>query len=511
MSLLGLDVGTSGCKAVAFTIEGGLIASAYREYPLYSPQPGWQELDPEEVWGCIRQTLGEVGAQTKSDPIQAMAVSSQGEACHGVDKNGVCLTRSVVTFDARTAQAPAWWLERKSKLEIAEITGMPLHGMYSINKIRWFKEHEPEAYNASWKFLCYEDFVHLKLGLEPTMSHSLAARTMALDFKGGDWSSEILELAGIDRDKLPRTAPSGEVVGTIPNGIADELGLPRGIVVSTGGHDQPAGTLGAGIMSGGEAMYATGTVDAICPIFDQPVITEEMIDGNLCCYPSCVPGLYASLAFNFTGGSLLKWYRDNFGGEELREAEKRGVDVYEILCAQVPSEPESLLILPHFTVTGTPHFDTESRGVIAGLTLNTRREDIVSAILSGVTYEMKLNLELLQSSGVEIRRLKAIGGGAKSPVWVQRKADIMGMPVAVLETVETAALGVAMLAGKGAGLVEDLAAMASAVAHVKDVYEPDARRSAAYQELFGLYKDMYPAMRDVNHGLSRLTGQAGIG
>jgi xylulokinase len=504
MSLLGLDVGTTGTKGVVFDLDGRILASAYREYPLISPRPGWQELDPNHVWLCVKAVLAEVARATRNNPIRSLAVSCQGEACHPVARDGTCLANSPATFDARTADKPAWWLRHKSRYDILRISGVPLHGMYSINKILWFKEHRPDVYAKAWKFLCYEDYVHLRLGLDPVMSHPLAARTMAFDIHAGDWSDELLGIAGIDRGLFPRNAPSGRVVGTIPNSIADEIGLPHGVIVATGGHDQPAGALGAGILESGEAMYATGTVECICTIFKSFTLTPEAVEGNVCCYPSCVPGLYASLGFNFTGGSLLRWYRDTFAGAEIQEARATGRDVYDILCEKVPAEPEHLLILPHFTMTGTPYFDTAGRGAILGLTLNTPREQIVSAILSGVTYEMKLNLELLHSAGVSIDRLRAVGGGAKSPVWVQRKADIMGVPVAVLETTEAASLGVAMLGGAAAGIIPDLSSMAKRVVRIKHVYEPDAKRHAMYQRLFAAYRELYPAIKAINHQLAAL-------
>ena len=506
MSLLGLDVGTTGTKAVAFNLDGAVVASAYREYPLYAPRPGWQELDPEEVWGCVREVLGEAANQTQHDPIQSLAVSAQGEACLLVDRGGACLTRSPVTFDGRTADMPAWWLERISRLELGRITGMPLHGMYTLNKVLWWKQNEPETFAKAWKVLCYEDFVHHKLGLTPTMSHSLAGRTMALDVQAGEWSSKVLGLAGVDPDLFPDTAPSGQVVGVIPDSVADDIGLPRGVVVAAGGHDQPAGCLGAGVTASGEAMYATGTVECIAPVFDAFTMTQETVDNNLCCYPSCMDGLYSTISFNFTGGSLLKWYRDAFAREEKREADQTGQDVYDLICAEVPDAPENLLILPHFTMTGTPYFDTDSRGAILGLTLQSTRGEVVSAILSGVVYEMKVNLALLQSAGVPIRLIKAVGGGAKSPLWVQRKADILGVPVGVLETSEAAAFGVAMLGGKAAGAVPNLREAMAELVKVKEVREPDPGKQAAYQKRFDLYKQIYPALKQINHGLAALNG-----
>ena len=504
MSLLGLDIGTTGCKAVAFSVEGELIASAYREYPLYSPQPGWQELDPEEVWHHIASAIQEVAAQTAADPVQALGISAQGEACHAVDRSGQCLSRSPVTFDARTAEAPAWWLERKNRVDLAQVTGMPLHGMYSINKIRWFKEKTPDIYSKAWKFLCYEDFAQARLGLDPVMSDSLAARTMAYGVHEREWSQEILDIAGIDRDKLAGTAPGGTPIGEIASDKAAALGLPRGVVVATGGHDQPMGALGTGVVRSGEAVYATGTVDCICPIFTDWTITQETVDNNLCCYPSALPGLWASIAFNFTGGSLLKWYRDNLAVAEREAAARTGRDVYELICESVPEIPEKLVVLPHFTMTGTPNFDTESRGLIAGLTLNTPREELASAILSGVTYEMKLNLDLLESAGAKIARLRVSGGGAKSAVWNQRKADIMGRPVAVMTTTEAPAFAAALLAGQAAGIVPSVTAVLEERVRPVREFEPDPTRRAAYAERFEIYRQIYPAMRELNHRLARL-------
>ena len=504
MSLLGLDVGTTGTKAVVFDLDGNALALSYREYSLFSPNPGWQELDPNLVWEAIKTVLGDVAAKTKKDPVKTIAISAQGEACHAVDKQGNCLTNSVVTFDARTADYPAWWLQRKSRLDIAWLTGMPLHGMYTINKIMWFKNNQPKIYEKAWKFLCYEDFIHYRLGLPPVMSSSLAARTMAFDVQRGVWSEEMLRIAEIETKKLPDVAPGGTVVGEIPDKIADELGLPRGIIVVTGGHDQTAGALGAGILERGEAMMAMGTAFAICPVFDKFTVTQDLVDSNLCCYNSCIPGLYSSLVFNFTGGSLLKWYRNTFAGLEKMEAEKTRRDVYDIICENVSHYPGNVLVLPHFTVTGTPYFDTASRGVIAGLTLHTSREDVVSAILSGVIYEMKLNLELLNNNGIAVDRMRMVGGGSKNPAVVQRNADILDMPIAVLKNTEAAALGVAMLGGIAAGVSADLKTMARQMVSIDHVYEPDGKHNAAFEERFAIYRDMYGAMKSINHRLTSL-------
>lgn len=210
MSLLGLDVGMTGTKGVAFDLDGRILASAYREYPLISPRPGWQELDPNRIWLCVKAVLAEVARAVRNNPIQSLAVSCMGEACVPISQDGACLANSLAPFDARTADMPAWWLERLSRRDIVRISGVPLHGMYTINKIMWFKKNRADVYAKTKKFLYIEDYIHFRLGLDPVMSFPLAARTMAFDIHAGDWSDQLLGLAGVDRSLFPRTAPSGK-------------------------------------------------------------------------------------------------------------------------------------------------------------------------------------------------------------------------------------------------------------------------------------------------------------
>ena len=264
MSLLGLDVGTTGTKGVAFDLEGTPIASAYREYPAVA-EAGLAGTRARTRVALRARGVGRSRAEDEGgDPIRAMAMSAQGEAVHAVAKDGACLTNSPVTFDGRTADLPAWWLERKSRMELAQISGMPLHGMYSLNKVLWFKQNQPDIFKRTWKFLCYEDFVQHRLGLDPIMSHSLAARTMALDVRKGDWSDELLGIAGVPREMLPRTAASGTVVGTIDDVVAERSAC-RVESSFQPADDQPRRARRGN--PGKRGSCHAGTVDCICPIY----------------------------------------------------------------------------------------------------------------------------------------------------------------------------------------------------------------------------------------------------
>jgi len=499
MSLLGVDVGTTGTKAVAFNLDGEVVASAYREYPLLSPRPGWSELDVRQVTEAIRETIREVAAHTDHDPIRAISVSCQGEAAVPVSKDGEVLYNTPISFDGRTEGMARWWAEHMSPEEVFRITGMPLHPMHTILKVLWIREHEPDVFRRVWKFLCYEEYVFFLLGLEPTTDYSLAARTMAFDIQGKRWSERMLEVAGLTEDIFPKVVPSGTVVGVVPDKKAEEFGLPRGVVAVTGGHDQPCNALGSGVVGEGLAAYGVGTVECITPAFREVRHPEKLLANNFAYYPHVAPGLSVAIAFNFTGGSLLRWYRDTFGEKEREDAERLGKDPYDLILSDLPEGPTGLLVLPHFTMSGTPHFDVKTKGAILGLTLSTSRKEFVKALLEGVTWEMRLNLELLGEAGVSVQELRLTGGGAKSRVWSQIKADILGRPISTLWVSEATSLGTAILAGVAIGEYSSVEEAVEHLVRVRETFEPDPERHRRYTERFALYRKLYPTLKDTLH------------
>jgi len=501
MSLLGIDVGTTGTKAVAFDHAGHPLASAYKEYPLYSRQRGWMEVDPHEVAAAVKHVIGAVAAKTKSDPISALSVSAMGEAAVPVARDGRYLAHVQVSLDERTAAYPDWWRERIDTAEVFRISGHEIYSIYTLPRTQWIKQHWPEVYRDTWKFLCFQEFVFYLLGAEPITDYSQAARTMGFDVRKKEWSERLFSIAGLDVEKFPKAAQSGTIVGKVSPKVAGELGLPPGVTCVTGGHDQPCNALGAGILTGGSAVYGTGTVDCITPAFDGFVDSKEFIENNLACYPHTVPGKFCSVAYNSTGGNLLKWYRDTFAAEERRIAEREGVDPYELILRDLPDGPSPVMVLPHFTVTGTPWFDTNSRGAILGLKLTTSRQEIVKAIIEGTTFEMKLNLDALRRSNVPVERIRSTGGGAKSRLWNQLKADMLGVPVATLQTSEGGSLGTAMLAGVATGVYASLEEAVATIIREQDHFEPRQDMVERYNERFALYRQLYPSLKEINHRL----------
>ncbi|GMV82084.1 MAG: carbohydrate kinase [Planctomycetota bacterium] len=506
MSVIGLDIGTTGVKACAFDAAGKLLGRAYREYPLHFPQNGWIEIDPNQVLEATRTVLFEAAAlaAASGDAVRAVATSAQGEAVTPVDAAGRPLGMSIVTFDKRTEGYVKFWDEKIGRKRFFQTTGMPLHGMYSLPKVQWWKDTKPEVYAKAKYFLCYEDLACFAIfGLPPAIGTSLAGRAGAYDVKAKRWSKELFELAGVDPDKWAEPKPAGAVIGEIPAPIAQALGFAKGAKLVAGGHDQALCSLGCGIDRPGRASYVTGTVECMAPVFDAPVLDPEMQTHNFCCYESALPGKYLSIVFNFTGGSLLKWARDSLFPEVRQAAEIEKQEPYERLLSNLPEGPTNLLVLPHFTTTGTPYLDTRSRGAIVGLQLETKREEVLKAVLEGVTYEMALNARLQRERGIVMQEYRAIGGGAQSAAWMRIKADILGVPVARMENGEAGCLGGAMLGLAALGEFKSIGE-ACALAKVTSRFEPDAKRHAAYGERMQLYAGLYPALKETAHGLAKL-------
>ena len=234
---------------------------------------------------------------------------------------------------------------------------------------------------------------------------------------------------GLDKKKLSEPLQSGRSAGFVREDIAKQLNLGEKTMVVTGGHDQTCAALGAGVTDAGTAAYSSGTVECITSAFSNPVFTEELRKNNLCTYDFTLPGMYSTVAFSLTGGNLLKWYMDQFGAAEADMAAKSNSDPYELLLNQMPDEPSRLLVLPYFTPSGTPYFDVSVKGAIIGMDLSVKRGEILKALLEGVAFEIKLNLDILKRSGYEIKELRLIGGGTKSQKLIQLKADVTGTPI----------------------------------------------------------------------------------
>ena len=491
MSLLGIDIGTTGTKVIALSADGAIIASAHREYDVIHPQPGWSELDSRAVWSCIQDAIREVAGRTQHDPIVALSMCCLGEAMTPVSNNRTILGNSILGFDTRGIET----IDKLSALDrvaFFERSGNTSGPIYAGQKLIWLRDNQPDLFNKTDKFLGWSALVAHLLGSDPIEDYSFANRTIFMDVRKAAWSPETLDYVGMPADKLPALGQAGMVVGTVSRSMAESLGLPPNVRIVLGAHDQPTSALGSGAIQPGMASYTIGSYICITPAYDTIPPATQMIAAGLNVEHHAVAGLYVSFMYNATGGSLLKWFRDTFARLERAEAQASGRDIYDLLLAEMPPEPTDLLVLPHFAPTGPPDFDPNPTGLIAGLTLETTRGQIIKGLLEGLTYYFRHGLNVMEGAGIHIREYRMAGGGARSDAWMQITADILGKQLVRPKRVDASALGAAILAGIGSGMYQSAQQAVDALVQIDRVFEPDLRCQRLYDEQFARYGLLYP-------------------
>ncbi len=494
MSLIGLDIGTTGCKAIAFASDGTILGRAAREYPVLTPQADWAEQDAETVWQLAWDALRQAVAAS-DDPPQAMALSVQGEAIIPVDRAGRALRPAILGMDTRTGEENRWLAERFDAETLFSRTGMPLHTVNTLPKLLWLQRHDREVWKTAHQFLLYEDFFLRRLTGKAVISHCLASRTQMYDLLTGEWAEDILTECGIERERLAPLAPEGvAIVGSLRRELACDLGIEHELLLVSGGHDQACAALGSGVVQPGLAMVSTGTAEVVEVAMDSAVLNETLRRGNISVYRHVVPGLYLAMTLNHSGGLLLRWFRDTFCTAECEKARSGDQAAYDLILADAPDKPTGIIVLPHFSGSGTPLLDTSSKGAILGLTFSADRPTIAKAILEGLTFELRLNIDLLKEGGVEIKELRAVGGGARSALWLQLKADICRIALRVPEVTEAACLGAALLAGTAADVYSDLEGAVGRTVRFGQHMEPQAETSADYDNRYELYRQVYPTL-----------------
>lgn len=481
--LIGLDIGTSSVKAVLFTEDGEVIKKCHRSY-LFRGAEGMSELDPEQVRDAVFGVLRDVGEGQRG--IEAIGISSLGEAAVLVDDEGRVICSTILPGDSRgTQEAEAL----KEDGELGRRSGLPVNSTYTACKLLWIREHRPEWFAKIRYVMLFGDFIGWCLTGERRISRSLASRTLAYDID----EERFFEPAdGIRPEWFSQPVDAEECVGTLLYSIAEELGLDQGIKVYAGGHDQPCAALGAGVCRPGEAADSIGTSECITVCMGTERLHADVIrDTSFACEPFLRKNHYNTLAYTHTAGRLAEWYI-----KDILQQPK----LYEELGGQCKAKPSQVLVLPHFSGSGTPYMDSMSVGAMIGLSLHTGRADIYQGILESVSYEMKLNLQLLKEQGIVCHKIVAVGGGAHSGEWLQMKADIYGLPIHTVHCGEASALGAAAVAASGQGIYRSIEDAAAAMVRYRKVIEPRHAVIPLYEEKYSQYRRLYGAIKDVMRG-----------
>ena len=434
--------------------------------------------------------ISQVVQKAAHDPVTALCVSSLGEAATPVSQDRKILANSILSSDERGSEYVKTLSEKYDVTDFYNINPNILGTNYTYPKLAWLAENESELYNKTHKFILWDGLIGYLLGCEPVVSYSTANRTLLFDIQKEDWSDELLNLTNIDREKLPDCVPAGTIVGTVCDSMAKKLGLPKGVKVVVGGHDQCCNALGAGLLRAGKAVDGIGTYECITPVYDHIPNSYFMLQHGLNVEHHIVPGLYVSFLFN-QGGSLVKWFRDTFAQEC-----KNQNNIYEKLSAEMPKDPTQLIVLPYFEMSGSPHFIKEASGVIMGLKMSTSRGEILKAIMESVTYYFVESIEAIREIGIDTSEYIATGGGAKSDHWLQIKADIFGVPFVRNRISECGLIGAAILAGKATGVFSTFEQGVECFIQTERIFEPDQKRFSMYQERCKKYQELFLLMKE---------------
>lgn len=501
MKYVGIDVGTGGTRALLVDSTGTVRGFAVQEHvPFASPHAGWAEQYPEDWWqagrGAIRRLLSETG--TPAAEVAAVGLTGQMHGAVLLDEADRVLRPALIWCDQRTAVQAASLTEAVGAERILALTSNPALTNFTVTKLLWVREHEPEIWKRFHSFLLPKDYLRLRLTGERATDVADASGTLLLDVAHRRWSTEMLAAVDMPSSILPRLYESHEICGVITRQAAAETGLQAGTPVVAGAGDQAAGALGMGIVRPGDVSATIGTSGVVFAATGQP-----FLDPRLHTFCHALPQRWHVMGVTQAAGLSLRWFRDTFADAADPEIYTRLSE----LAAAVPAGADGLLWAPYLMGERAPHLDPEARGALVGLTASHHRGHIIRAILEGVAFSLKDTLTVFAELGIPAQTIRLGGGGARSPLWRQIQADIYGQPVEILAAEEGAAYGAALLAGVGAGAWASAEAACDSVLKTPQRILPHPEESRRLQTMYGLYRNLYPALRPVFHGLSREQGR----
>ncbi|HEY65424.1 MAG TPA: xylulokinase [Caldilineae bacterium] len=494
--ILAHDLGTTGNKATLYDVDGQVVARAFQGYETYHPHGNWAEQDAADWWEavevCTRRLLAE--ARVAPEDVACISFSGQMQGCLPVDERGRPLRRCIIWADQR-AVAQAASLEEKLGMErVYRITGHRISPTYSGSKIMWVREHEPDVFAQTHKFLHVKDYIAFRLTGRFVTDRSDASGMNLYDLKAGTWSGDILDAIDLDVALLPEIHDSTDVVGEVTREAAEALGLRPGTPVVIGGGDGACATVGAGAVREGVAYNYIGSSSWIAFTSPEPILDPGM---KVFTFAHMVPGKFFPCGTMQSAGGSYQWLRRQICISEEQAAEAAGVDVYEIMnlkAEQSPPGANRLIFLPYLLGERSPHWNPRARGAFIGLTVRHTRADIIRATLEGITFNLKLILQTFLDAGAEIREMRVIGGGARGRFWRQLMADIYRLPILRPRLLEEAtSLGAAVAGGVGVGLFESFDVVDRFI-EIIDRHEPDPATATVYERLFPIFQAAYEAL-----------------
>lgn len=464
MSVIGIDVGTTTCKGVLLSNNGeilGQIQQNYRQKPSVFDDKA--EIDAEVFKDGVFAIIKKLAQLAKNaDAIEALALSTHGETLIPVDANGRALRPALLSMDRRCFAQKERIGKELGANKFYEICGTPLHTQYPMPKIIWLKENEPQTVEKTATYCTTQDYLHLALGVGRFVDYSLASRFGGFDIRDKKWSSDILKIVGVNANSFSKPAVAGSVIGIIPKVIAKELGLRENVAVVLGGHDQPCSALGMGAAEDTMTVSA-GSYECISMMTNQPLNGNEGYRYGLNSYCHVIGGKYITLAF-FASGLMVGWFIDKFcaGGQTPKEMEKL-----------VPDGNTGICFTPHAYGSMNPCWNDQAKAKIVGLSAETNLGGLYKALLEGACCELDLNVQVLEKLSHKAQDLHFCGGGTKSDIWMQLRADILNRTIYRLDNgVDCSCMGAAILAGVGCGMFADIKDALQKIRYTKTAFQP---------------------------------------
>lgn len=497
--LLGIDIGTSGCKIALFSPDGKVICTVTEEYPVYYPAPGYVEQEPDDWWNAVCRGTRRMMLEHCIDAaeIAGIGVDGQGWAAVAVDRDGDVLTRNPIWLDTRSEAICKELNERVGEDRIFEVSGNPLKAQYTTGKIIWYQRSMPQVYSRIEKILQSNSFIVYRMTGVMSQDMSQGYGIHCFDMKKGCWNDDMSTELGISRHKLPDIVKCHEVVGSVTPSAAKSMGLIAGIPVVAGGLDAACGTLGAGVVMPGQTQEQGGQAGGMSICMENYCADPRLILGY-----HVVPDRWLLQGGTTGGGGVLRWFHEQFGYEEIHKAKETGESSFSLLAGlaeTVPAGCDGLTFLPYMAGERSPIWDEKAKGVFYGLDYSKTKAHMVRAAMEGAVYALRHNIEVAAGAGAAVGTMRAMGGAANSHFWTQMKSDITGKPIEVPASDVATTLGAALLAGVGMGIYSSFEDAVAQTVQVKRKHEPGTKSKEEYDRGYGTYLELYTALKSIMH------------
>ena len=492
MLFLGIDVGTGGTRAVLIDASGKVVASYATEHaPFQSAFPGWAEQDPEDWWRATQQAIRAVlvAAACKPADIDAIGLTGQMHGAVLLDAEGNVLRPSLIWCDTRSAPQCDWLHATLGRERVIELTCNPALPNFTLTKILWVREHEPQVFARIARILCPKDYIRFRLSGVYAMDVQEASGTLLLDVTHRRWSQPMAEASGVPMEWLPQLFESAEICAALSTPAAAATGLQAGTPIVAGAGDQGAGAVGMGILKPGSVSATIGTSGVVFAATDQPVRDPL---GRLHTFCHAVAGRWHVMGVTQAAGLSLRWFRDAISAG--MQGAPASYEQLMALAASAPAGSDGVFWAPYLFGERTPHLDPEVRAAFIGLSASHGQAHLVRAVLEGVAYSLRDTFTLFGELGIPVRGVRLGGGGARGPLWRQIQADVYGRAVEILTAEEGAAYGAALLAGVGAGAWPNVDTACESSIRVAETIQPDADARDVYERGYQIYRKLYPVL-----------------